>query len=122
MYSDCVPKGKFKVTNYFYLVEANSTYINLFNNNEQSVKLVEISDNIKIVNINLAAKAKVLSDINGEIIKLPSQVRPSKNLVFTAYVNREPAFAYYTNGGVTLVYNKAINTNSEIDIIANYVI
>ena len=120
--SDYVSKEKIKVTNYFAQIKTDSTYIDSYNDNEQCVKLVEISDNVKIVNINLAAKVKELSSIDAYIIELPDQVRPSKNIVFTAYANKEPAFSFYSDGKIKLIYNKRLNLGAEIDIIGYYVI
>lgn len=117
-----VTKSEIKVTNYFDRIKPDSAYINGYNNNEQCVKLIEISDNIKIVNINLAVKTKALSKIEAQIIELPAQIRPQKNVVFTAYANKEPAFAYYSSGEIMFIYNKALTENAEIDIIASYLI
>lgn len=117
-----VTKSEIKVTNYFDRIKPDSAYINGYNNNEQCVKLIEISDNIKIVNINLAVKTKALNKIEAQIIELPAQIRPQKNVVFTAYANKEPAFAYYSSGKIMFIYNKALTENAEIDIIASYLI
>lgn len=117
-----VTKSEIKVTNYFDRIKPDSAYINGYNNNEQCVKLIEISDNIKIVNINLAVKTKALNKIEAQIIELPAQIRPQKNVVFTAYANKEPAFAYYSGGKIMFIYNKALTENAEIDIIASYLI
>ena len=117
-----VTKSEIKVTNYFDRIKPDSAYINGYNNNEQCAKLIEISDNIKIVNINLAVKTKALNKIEAQIIELPAQIRPQKNVVFTAYANKEPAFAYYSSGKIMFIYNKALTENAEIDIIASYLI
>lgn len=120
--SHYVLKEKIKVTDYFDKIKTDYTYISNYNNNEQCVKLIEISDNLKIVNINLAAKVNALERIETQIIELPYQVRPQKNIVFTAYAARNTAFAYYSGGKIMFIYGKQLFEGEEINIIASYFI
>lgn len=120
--NDYISKENVKITNYFDLLKSDPTYINNYINNEQIVKLVEISG-IKLVIINIAFKMKAINNgINADIIELPSQIRPLKNILFISYVNKESAFSFYSNNKIRLIYNKTISENAEADILACYVI
>ena len=117
--------GSVKTIDYVNDIKQSNVFKEYVSFNNQIAKICTFSNGVKICSLNLSIKVKKANNFNNfEILYLPNAILTSKNIVLTACVNREYAFAYIrrSSSAVVISYNKQVNEDAEVDIIGSYIL
>lgn len=109
-------------TNYVNSI-SKATEFSKFNDNYQQAIRYSFSTNSKLAILNLTFFInKSMTNPDFTVFTLPKELKPSKNVVLIAFVDKKPAYAYIRgyNGAVQFSYAGTITTSSECNILGMY--
>ena len=114
--------NKHTITNYANQITPNiDAYF--YNNSQQ---LIKNSDGLVIINLTFKANSNINMTNNVTLFSLPSDLRPTKNILFLIYSSTQNVIGmgYYqiASGNMVGKLGTTLNANSELQIVGSYYI